>query len=80
LARPKGIIRVDREVCKGCSLCVAACPFEIIALDRENHNRMGYHPALLIDEERCTGCTLCALVCPDVCIKVFREKAVVKKG
>ena len=80
MARPRGTIRIDREVCKGCSLCVAACPFEIIALDKEGHNRKGFHPAVLTDEERCTGCTLCALVCPDVCIEVFREESVGDKG
>ncbi len=71
---------MDIEKCKGCSLCVEACPFDIITLDHESHNQKGYHPAVLTDEEKCTACTLCALVCPDVCIEVFRLEPVKGEG
>lgn len=57
----------SEHICKGCSLCVEACPKGLICLGREL-NRLGYHPAGLKDEQACTGCGLCAVMCPDVAI------------
>ena len=65
-------ILVDDHFCKGCGLCVDACPAHIIELDHERITAKGYHPARLIDAERCTGCMSCALMCPDVAITVVR--------
>ncbi len=65
-------IIVDDRYCKGCGLCVDACPRHVIALDRSKMTDKGYHPAVLIDESGCTGCGICALVCPDVAITVER--------
>lgn len=64
---------VDEFFCKGCGLCTAACPVEIMALDMDALTPKGYHPAICTDMEKCTGCTSCALVCPDVAITVLRE-------
>ena len=68
----KGTIEVDPMHCKGCSLCVEACPPKVIALDMEQLTPKGYHPAHLI-AEGCTGCVICAIVCPDAAITVYRE-------
>lgn len=65
-------IIVDDRYCKGCALCVEACPQDIIELDPDKMTDKGYHPARLIDESRCTGCTNCALMCPDIAITVER--------
>lgn len=65
-------ITVNEDVCKGCGLCVEACPRKIIALNKEKISAKGYHPAQLIDAEKCTGCTSCAMMCPDVAITVER--------
>lgn len=65
-------IIVDDNYCKGCSLCIAACPEGIIALDNNKITAKGYHPAYLVDEDACTGCMSCALMCPDVAITVER--------
>ncbi len=68
----KGTIEVDQMHCKGCNLCVEACPQHVIALDMEHLTPKGYHPAHLI-AEGCTGCVICAIVCPDAAITVYRE-------
>ena len=65
-------IIVLEEQCKGCELCVDACPKKIIELDGKKINSKGYHPARLTDKSKCTGCASCATMCPDVAIKVIK--------
>jgi 2-oxoglutarate ferredoxin oxidoreductase subunit delta len=71
----KGWIVVDERYCKGCDLCVNACPPEVLALDLEHLTPKGYHPVHLIGEG-CTGCAICAIVCPEAALTVYREKPV----
>ena len=66
---PKITIDIDR--CKGCSLCIEACPRKCISLSKK-FNRIGYTPAEFAGEKDCTGCGFCFLVCPDVCIEVHK--------
>ena len=67
-----GRIFIDEERCKGCQLCIAACPPAVIDL-APHLNSNGYRPAALLDpHNKCTGCALCAVVCPDAAITVFR--------
>jgi 2-oxoglutarate ferredoxin oxidoreductase subunit delta len=70
----KGQIQVDERYCKGCELCVSACPQHVLALLADRLNAKGYHPAALVSEG-CTGCAVCAVVCPEAAITVYREKA-----
>jgi 2-oxoglutarate ferredoxin oxidoreductase subunit delta len=64
-------VRIDRERCKGCSLCVAFCPREVMALSHSLNNR-GNHVVEVTAENLCTGCRNCARVCPDVAIAIDR--------
>lgn len=64
-------IVVDEERCKGCELCIPACPKHIMVMS-EKFNKKGYYQAKQIKPEECTGCTFCAMVCPDVAIEVFK--------
>jgi 2-oxoglutarate ferredoxin oxidoreductase subunit delta len=72
----RGTVLFDIETCKGCELCVEACPQESLALS-SSLNIQGYHYAVLV-KDNCTGCVNCALVCPDAVITVYRENK--KKG
>lgn len=66
----KGTVEIDIETCKGCELCIEACPQGSLEMSRDI-NTKGYHYAVLI-QDNCTGCVNCALVCPDAVITVFR--------
>ena len=57
------------NLCKGCGLCVTACPKHIVAL-KDELNGKGYHPAGITDQEKCIGCAFCATMCPDCVITV----------
>ncbi len=70
----KGRIVVNELYCKGCEMCVAACPQEVLALAADRITAKGYHPAELI-ADGCTGCGICAVVCPDAAITIYREAA-----
>ena len=63
----------DEERCKGCELCIDACPKGIIRLAKHTNSR-GFHPATVEEQEKCTSCTFCARMCPDTVIEVYRDK------
>lgn len=66
----RGSVVIDRERCKGCTLCVPACPPAVLRMSAEGRNGLGVpYPELL---PGCTGCGACLLVCPDFCFEVFR--------
>ncbi len=67
----RGTVHFNIDTCKGCELCIDACPQESLALS-PGINKQGYHYAVLI-KDNCTGCVNCALVCPDAVITVYRE-------
>jgi 2-oxoglutarate ferredoxin oxidoreductase subunit delta len=76
--KAKGKIKIDKERCKGCRLCISVCPSHRIRVD-DSLNKKGYAPATVDeevkkDEKDCTGCAQCATVCPEVAIEVYRAK------
>jgi 2-oxoglutarate ferredoxin oxidoreductase subunit delta len=72
MATVRGAVEFDIETCKGCELCIEACPQGSVKLSKEI-NKLGYHYAVLV-QDNCTGCLNCALVCPDAVITVYRAK------
>ena len=65
-------IVVERDRCKGCELCVNACPQKILTMSEEI-NVKGYFFAKVAEPHRCIGCRMCAITCPDVAIEVALE-------
>ena len=59
----RGNLNLDPEECKGCGLCVEACPPRVLRLT-ERLNRNGYHP-VSYRGRGCTGCGICFMVCPE---------------
>ena len=66
---PEVIIDIDR--CKGCELCVAACPKKVLAMSKKI-NKKGYFYAEVVRPEDCIACALCAKCCPDLAIEVYK--------
>jgi 2-oxoglutarate ferredoxin oxidoreductase subunit delta len=64
-------IKISEEVCKGCALCVTACPKNILRLSAKS-NKNGYFPLEIFKPEECIGCANCAVICPDCVIEVER--------
>lgn len=62
-------VTVDKNHCKGCELCVRACPQKILKMSDEITVR-GYFYAQVADPSRCIGCMICAITCPDAAIEV----------
>jgi 2-oxoglutarate ferredoxin oxidoreductase subunit delta len=63
-------VTFEQKLCKGCELCIPACPPKIVALDMSKVNSKGYNPAYCIDMDKCTACAMCARICPDSVITV----------
>jgi 2-oxoglutarate ferredoxin oxidoreductase subunit delta len=67
----RGLVELNSEECKGCGLCVKACPSKVLRL-ADQLNRYGYHPAEYL-RAKCSGCGICFYACPEPgAIRVLR--------
>ena len=66
-------IKINVERCKGCGLCVAACPRDNIRLS-EDLNEAGHSYAVIADLANCTFCAMCGRMCPDLAIEIDDPK------
>ncbi|MDI9442417.1 MAG: 4Fe-4S binding protein [Firmicutes bacterium] len=69
----RGQVIVDQERCKECSLCITACPHDVLRISAAINSK-GYHPVEAYQPENCTGCTFCATICPDVALTIMRKR------
>ncbi len=66
-SRRRFVVHVEKDLCKGCGLCIRFCPRK--ALDfSEEVNAFGWRIARQVGE--CVGCRLCEKLCPDMAIWV----------
>ena len=73
MSKIKGAVVVNTDRCKGCNLCVVACPTKTLALTAGEVNHKGYAYCYMAQPETCIGCSSCAIVCPDGCITVYKD-------
>ncbi len=59
----RGDVEIAAHLCKGCTLCVAACPPGVL-VQSSFLNRQGYY-AISYVGSGCTGCGVCFYVCPE---------------
>jgi 2-oxoglutarate ferredoxin oxidoreductase subunit delta len=64
-------VRVTRERCKGCELCVLYCPKKILRMSPD-FNVKGYHFPECLEADSCTGCKICAMMCPEVALEIYK--------
>ncbi|MCD4747848.1 MAG: 4Fe-4S dicluster domain-containing protein [Thermoanaerobaculales bacterium] len=60
-------IVVEPDSCKGCELCVNACPQQILGMTKKLNSK-GYFYVEVAEPMRCIGCRLCCITCPDMAI------------
>ena len=66
----RGTLVIDVESCKGCDLCIDACPPRVLVMTTHELNTRGYrYPVLL---PGCTGCKACSQICPDFVFAVYK--------
>ena len=44
------------DLCKGCGLCVDACPKQVLVLAQDKINKKGHHPVEAAKPDHCIGC------------------------
>lgn len=66
------MIRINKEWCKGCKICINCCPVKAL-IESTEINMRGIHPPTLKHDDLCIRCGLCELHCPDMAIFVIKE-------
>jgi 2-oxoglutarate ferredoxin oxidoreductase subunit delta len=59
----RGDIKISEHLCKGCGLCIEACPAKVL-IQGDSLNRQGYYAAFY-PGSGCTGCGVCFYICPE---------------
>ena len=79
-----GVAKVDREKCRGCMACAAACPRSLIVpVDYDKHTVIACHSeakgAVTVRgcTQGCIGCGICLKICPHDAIKIEKNLAVI---
>jgi 2-oxoglutarate ferredoxin oxidoreductase subunit delta len=65
-------IIIDAQRCKGCELCVAACPKKSLQV-AETLNKKGVKPVSFKAGGECIGCRFCVTMCPECCIEIEKD-------
>ena len=76
----KSHIKIKSNECKGCRVCVEACPKGCISMGADV-NSLGYQYAKFDKNKGCSGCALCFYVCPEFgAITVYKDEDEKEEG
>ncbi len=75
--KTKGIskyqVKIKKDKCKGCGLCIAYCPTKHLSFSK-GFNKKGRKYAQANKRNKCLGCGACFFVCPDTAIEIYGKK------
>ena len=63
-------VRILRQYCKGCGLCIGVCPVKCLRMSSEVTDS-GLPVAEVVETVDCIGCLQCHTICPDAAIEVY---------
>ncbi len=68
----KFTVKINKEKCKGCKLCIIYCPKHSIE-QSEKINKAGMNFVEIKGKDICTGCSNCAIICPECAVEIIKE-------
>lgn len=68
------MIKVDEDLCKGCTVCILFCSQNVYKLSKKL-DKKGVHLPEPVNQDKCIECNLCVMICPDQAITVGENKA-----
>jgi 2-oxoglutarate ferredoxin oxidoreductase subunit delta len=71
----KGKVVIQKDLCKGCYLCIRACPLKLLVKDTEVNSTGTYSAKIADPDGKCIACGSCFEMCADVCIDVYEVSA-----
>ncbi len=72
--RFRGVLRLEKDKCNACELCVKECPEGIINVTSIRGDDKRKHPVTFtIDLKRCTFCGFCAEACPTEALSMSKD-------
>ncbi len=60
----RGRLEISADECKGCGLCIVACPVQVIEFSKTVINKQDTSPRP-VQGSGCTGCGTCFYACPE---------------
>ena len=64
-------IRIDKDLCVGCKLCLKTCYEDVYHWDEEEEKPVAAHP------EDCVFCLQCEMACTAECIEVMPTRSMI---
>ncbi|MDG6229488.1 MAG: 4Fe-4S binding protein [Candidatus Thermoplasmatota archaeon] len=66
------MIHINKDWCKGCSICIDRCPQQALE-ESDEFTISGVHLPRLKENNTCNDCGLCSLLCPDLAISIISK-------
>ena len=63
------LIKIDKERCKGCELCIEVCSKSLLSMSSAINSKGAHFPEISSQDD-CQGCLQCSIICPDAAIEI----------